>query len=128
IASSYPVEVSSGSQVVSRASQSHRLKVPPGTALRITAREVLLSTTVKVPTRGLDYEVPALGGLSVLTRHETCRVRIGDQLMGYPPIAQMRIAPGQYRVELVCPEEYPQKPPGQSVTVSSNQTATVRIF
>ena len=120
------VEVTSGSQSVSRASQSHRLKIAAGTTLRVSAPQYLLNTTIRVTGKPVDYNAPALGNLTVLTRHETCNVKVGDRVVGFPPITRMPVAAGQYRVDIECPNG--QNPPGQVVTVAPNQTATARIY
>jgi Protein kinase domain/PEGA domain len=125
IESPYAVEVWSGSQSLGRASTSHRLKLTPGTRLRIAAKSVLLNDSVTVPSRSLDYRAPALGTLSVFTRYETCNVKVNDQLLGDPPITRMPVAAGQYRVEIECPDG--KNPPAQVVTVNPNEPQTVRI-
>ena len=126
IRSSYPVDVWSGSQVLSRAKESHQLSVPTGAKLRITAGEYLLNDSVTVTGKPLEYSAPALGRLTVLTKFETCNVKVGDRVLGFPPISRMQVASGQYRVDIVCAGG--QNPPGQFVTVAPNETATVRIY
>ena len=126
IRSSYPVDVWSGSQALSRSKESHKLSVPTGTRLRISAGEYLLNDTVTVSAKGLEYSAPALGRLTVLTKFETCNVKVGDRVLGFPPISRMQVAAGQYRVDIVCAGG--TNPPGQFVTVAPNETATVRIY
>jgi serine/threonine-protein kinase len=126
IESAYPVDVFSGAQNISRASASHRLKLPPGAPLRVSAPQYLLNASMKVGARGVEYRAPALGYLTVLTRHETCNVKVGDRVLGFPPISRMQVAAGQYRVEIECPNG--PNPPGQFATVVPNETATVRIY
>ncbi len=74
----------------------------------------------------MDYQAPAVGYLTVLTKYETCNVKIGAKDLGYPPITRLPIASGQYRVDISCPGG--QNPPGQFVTVAPNNTATARIY
>ncbi|HJR60852.1 MAG TPA: serine/threonine-protein kinase [Vicinamibacterales bacterium] len=126
IASAYPVEVLSGSQTLAGARLSHQLSVPAGSRLRVVAREYLLDTALNVSGRGVQYNAPPLGRLTVLTKFETCNVKIGERLLGFPPITRMPIVSGQYRVDIVCPGG--NNPPSQFVTVGANDTATVRIF
>jgi hypothetical protein len=126
IESTYPVEVISGSRTISRASQSHRLRVPAGATLRITAKEYLLNATLRASGPSVSYQAPGIGHLTVLTRHETCNVKIGERVLGFPPITRMPIAAGQYRIDIACPTG--QNPPGQFVTIAPNETATARIF
>ncbi len=126
IRSTYPVDVSSGSRVLSRGKESHQLNVPVGTRLRITAGEYLLNDSVTVTGKPLQYNAPALGRLTVLTKFETCNVKVGDRMLGFPPISRMQVVAGQYRVDIVCAGG--QNPPGQFVTVAPNETATVRIY
>ena len=47
-------------------------------------------------------------------------------LLGFPPITNLTVVAGQYRVDIVC--DTGPNPPGQFVTVVPNQTATVRVF
>ena len=125
IQASYPVEVWNGSQSLGRAADSHRLRIEPGTRLRIASKAYLLNDTVTVPGRNFEYRAPAVGYLTVLTSFETCEVRVAGQTLGAPPITRLPVAAGQYRVEMVCPTG--PSPPGQFVTVNPNETATARI-
>jgi hypothetical protein len=102
------------------------LTVPAGSRLRVVARELLLDAAVPVSNRPVQYSTPAVGRLTVLTKYETCNVRIGDRLLGAPPITRMPIVAGQYRVDIVC--EGGTNPPGQFVTIEPNESATVRVF
>ncbi len=126
IRSAYPVDVWSGSQTISRSKANHQLNLPTGTRLRITAGEYLLNDSVTVSAKGLEYSAPALGRLTVLTKFETCNVKVGDRVLGFPPISRMQVAAGQYRVDIVCAGG--TNPPGQIVTVAPNENATVRIY
>ena len=125
IESGYPVEVWSGSQAMGRANTTHKLRITPGTRLRIVSKAVLLNDSVTVPSRAFEYRAPATGELTVLTSFETCDVRVGEQSVGSPPITRMRVAAGQYRVDIVCPDG--KNPSGQFATVNPGETATVRI-
>jgi serine/threonine-protein kinase len=125
ISAPYPVEVWNGSQSLGRAADSHRLRIEPGTRLRIAARNYLLNDTITVPGRNFEYRAPAVGYLTVLTNFETCEVRVSGQTLGAPPITKLPVAAGQYRVEVICPDG--QNPPGQFVTVNPNETETARI-
>ena len=101
------------------------LTVPPGTRLRVVAREHLLDVPVVASGKTVPYTAPALGKLTVLTKFETCNVKIGDRALGFPPITRMPIVAGQYRVDIVCASG--NNPPAQFVTVAPNETATARI-
>ena len=126
IDSEYPVEVFNGAQNISRANTTHRLKVAPGATLRIHASEHMLNASVKVSPKGAEYRAPAVGYLTVLTRHETCNVKVADRVLGFPPISKLPVASGQYRVDIECPAG--TNPPGQFVTVAPGETATARIY
>ncbi len=126
IASTYPVEVYNGNRRISAASESHTLRVAAGSTLSVRSQEYLLSAPVRVESRALEYQAPALGYLTVLTRYETCNVRIGQRDLGYPPITRLPLVAGQHRVDIVCPAG--PNPQGQIVTVPPNDTATARIF
>ena len=92
-------------------------------------RERLVAQTdqaVRVESRAVQYQTPALGYLTVLTRYETCNVRVGQRDLGYPPITRLPLVAGQHRIDIVCPAG--QNPQGQLVTVAPNENATARIF
>ena len=126
IASAYPVEVLSGSQTLADAATSHQLSVPAGSRLRVVARDLLLDTVINVSGKPVRYSPPPVGRLTILTKFETCSVKIGDRVLGFPPITRMPVVAGQYRVDIVCPVG--TNPPGQFVTVPANEAATVRIY
>ncbi len=124
ISSAYPVEVFEGGKSISKPSDSHQLKLQAGTTIRVRNPEYLLDASVRVDGK-TDYQAPALGYLSVLTRYETCNVKIGAKDLGYPPITKMPLVVGQYKVDIVCPAG--QSPNGQFVTIAPNSTAVARI-
>ena len=126
ISSAYPVEVLSGSQTLAPAGTAHQLSVAAGTRLRVVARELMLDEVVNVSSKPVQYSPPPVGRLTVLTKFETCNVKIGDRMLGFPPITRMPIVAGQYRVDIVC--QSGTNPPGQFVTVPANDAATVRIY
>jgi hypothetical protein len=126
ITSTYPVEVVSGGRVVGAAGESHEVRVPPGTVLTVRSSQYFLNAQVKVEGRQMTYQAPAVGYLSVLTRFETCRVRLGQADLGFPPISKLPVAAGQYRVDIACTDG--QNPQGQVVVVPPNGSATARIF
>ena len=68
----------------------------------------------------------AAAHLTVLTKFETCNVKIGSRDLGYPPITRLPLVVGQYRVDIACATG--QNPPGQLVTVTPNTSATARIY
>jgi len=124
ISSAYPVEVFDGGRSISKPSDSHQLKLPAGTTIRVKNPEYMLDAAVRVDGK-TDYQAPALGYLTVLTRYETCNVKIGAKDLGYPPITKLPIVVGQYKVDIVCPGG--QSPNGQFVTIAPNNTAVARI-
>jgi eukaryotic-like serine/threonine-protein kinase len=127
VESAYPVEVYNGAQRIAPAATSHELSVPPGSRLRVVSNEYLLDSAVTVAAKPVQYTAPGPGRLTVLTaKYETCSVKIGTKLLGFPPISRLPIAAGQYRVDLVC--QGGPSPAGQFVTVTANETATVKIY
>jgi hypothetical protein len=126
VSSAYPVEVLSGSQTLAAAGTAHQLSVPAGSRLRVVARDLMLDEVLNVTAKPVQYNTPSVGRLTVLTKFETCNVKIGDRMVGFPPITRMPIVAGQYRVDIVC--QSGTNPPGQFVTVPANDTATVRIY
>jgi serine/threonine-protein kinase len=125
ITSAYPVEVFNGSQSIAAAGVAHQLNVPAGTKLRVVAHDLLLDAAISVSSKPVQYAAPAVGRMTVLTRYETCNVKVGDRVLGFPPITRMPIVAGQYRVDIVCPSG--TNPPGQFVTVPADDSVTVRI-
>jgi len=124
ITSAYPVEVFEGSKSISRPSDSHHLKLPVGTTIRVRNSEYLLDAGVRGDTK-TDYQTPPLGYLTVLTRYETCNVKIGAKDLGFPPISRQPIVVGNYKVDIVCPGG--QSPNGQFVTITANTPSVARI-
>ena len=102
ITSAYPVEVMSGRNTLASAGLSHSLSVPSGTRMRVVAREYLLDVPLVASGRTVSFTSPALGKLTVLTKFETCKVKIGERMLGFPPITRMPIVAGRYRVDIVC--------------------------
>jgi hypothetical protein len=86
----------------------------------------MLDASVRAEGKTLDYQAPAIGYLTVLTKYETCNVKIGDRDLGYPPITKLAIASGQHRVDISCANG--PNPPGQLVNVAPNTIATARIY
>jgi len=123
ISSAYPVEVFEGGRSISKPNDSHQLKLPAGTTIRVRNPEYLLDASVRVDGKS-DYQAPPLGSLRVLTRYETCNVKVGAKDFGYPPVTAQLVA-GQYKVEVVCPGG--QSPNSQFVTITPNNVTTARI-
>ncbi len=126
ITSTYPVAVVSDGKTISGAAESHELSVKAGTTLHLVAPDYLLDESLKIGDKRVSHLTPALGFLTVLTRYETCSVKIGAKNLGYPPITKLPIVSGQHRVDIVCADG--QNPPAQIVTVEPNATVTARIF
>lgn len=126
VRSAYPVAVFSGSQQLADAATSHDLTIASGTRLRVVAPEMMLDAGIAVGSRPVQYTAPGVGYLTVLTnRYETCNVKIKDRQLGFPPINRKAIVAGDYRVDLVC--QGGSNPPGQFVTISPNETATLKV-
>jgi hypothetical protein len=126
ITSTYPVEVFSGERSISGAAESHKLTVGVGATVHITSPQYHLDASFKVEDKPIDFQAPALGYLTVLTKYETCKVKVGPTDLGYPPITKLPIAAGQHRVDIACANG--TAPPGQLVTILPNNTATARIY
>jgi hypothetical protein len=94
--------------------------------LTVVSPEYLLEAALSVGNRPVEYTAPRAGLLTVLTKFETCTVKIGKTMLGFPPITRKPIASGQYRVDIVCQNGI--NPPGQFVTINPNENAMVRIF
>jgi hypothetical protein len=125
ITSTYPVEVFQGTVSLSAPSDSHHLTVTGGTRLRVSAPQYLLDHVVVAEGKSVEYQAPALGYLTVLTKYETCSVTIGSRDFGYPPFKQLALAAGQYRLDTMCPNG--QNPLPLTATVPPNGQTTARF-
>jgi len=102
----YPFAIYDGGRSLSAASTLHQVSVPAGKKVRLVASDYSLNQTVTVEATGdkkFDIKAPELGTLTIRSTLETCKVKIGDRDLGYPPINNISIAAGQYQVDLVCP-------------------------
>jgi len=102
----YPFAIYDGARVISAASPSHQLNVGAGRKLRLVAPEYLLNQTVTIEgtaDKRAEIQVPALANVTIRSNQETCKVKIGDRDLGYPPINNLKIAGGAYQVDVVCP-------------------------
>ena len=102
----YPFAIFDGSRLLSASSTSHQLNVGAGKKLRLVAPEYPLNQTVTVERtddKQVDFQVPALANVTIRSNQETCKVKIGDRDLGYPPINNLKMAGGSYQVDVVCP-------------------------
>jgi len=102
----YAFAIFDGGRVVSPAATSHELNVAAGKKLRLVAAEYSLNQSVTVeatPDKRAEFQVPALGRLTIRSGLETCTVKIGDRTLGNPPVNNVSIAGGSYQVDIVCP-------------------------
>jgi len=100
---------------------SRMMFAPVGSVSTLT---FVLDASVRVDGK-TDYQAPPLGYLTVLTKFETCSIKIGSKDLGFPPISKLPLAVGQYKVDVVCPGG--QSPPSQFVSITPNNTTTSRI-
>jgi serine/threonine-protein kinase len=121
----YPFAIVDGGKVASAASASHQLSVAAGKKLRLVAPEYSLNQSVTIeatPDNRVEIQAPELGKLTIRSSLETCKVKIGDRDLGYPPINDVAIAGGSYQVDIVCPNgqsksQYVNVAPGRSQRV-----------
>jgi serine/threonine-protein kinase len=102
----YPFAIYDGARMISASSPSHQLNVGAGRKLRLVAQEFLLNQTVTIEgtaDKRVEIQVPALANITIRSNQETCKVKIGDRDLGYPPINNLKIAGGAYQVDVVCP-------------------------
>ena len=102
----YPFAVLDGSRVLSPAGTSHQVTVAAGRRLRLVAPEYSLNQAVPIEEnaeRRVAIQAPALGRLTIRSSQETCTIKIGDRVLGYPPVNNVGIAGGSYQIDLVCP-------------------------
>jgi hypothetical protein len=106
LSGAYQFEVFDGARSISALATSHELNLPPGKSVRLVASEYLLAQTVRIepaPDKRFEYRVPELGRLTVRSNLETCKVRIGEHDLGFPPTPRIPIAAGTHAIDLVCP-------------------------
>ena len=59
---------------------------------------------MRVDASRTSASAPDLGRLTVRTPLETCNVWVAGRDLGYPPITDQKLAAGNYRVEVRCPD------------------------
>jgi eukaryotic-like serine/threonine-protein kinase len=102
----YPFAIYDGGRMISAANTSHELNVGAGKRLRLVAPEYLLNQTVTVEAsddKRAEFQVPALANVTIRSSQETCKLKIGDRDLGYPPINNLKMAGGAYQIDVVCP-------------------------
>jgi serine/threonine protein kinase len=102
----------------------HDLRVPAKTVLQLVGPTVHLKQRVTVdnkPGGTVRLQAPATGTLNVRSGRETCKVFLNESPLYYPPIANLRVAAGRYRLTLNCPEGDSDS---QIITVTAGQTET----
>ena len=103
----YAFAIFDGGRVLSAAGTSHQITVAAGRRLRLVAPEYSLNQTVSIEenaNRRVEIQAPALGRLTIRSSQETCAIKIGDRDLGYPPVNNVAVAGGSYRIDLVCPD------------------------
>jgi eukaryotic-like serine/threonine-protein kinase len=117
----YPFAIFDGGRALSAASTLHQVNIPVGKKVRLVANEYSLNQTVTVEAtadKKFDIKAPELGTLTLRSTLETCKLRIGDRDLGYPPVNNISIAAGVYQVDLVCPNGQNKS---SSINVSANR-------
>ena len=118
----YPFAIYDGGRSISAASTLHQVNIPAGKKVRLVANEYSLNQTVTVEAtadKKFDVKAPELGTLTLRSTLETCKVKIGDRDLGYPPTKEVSIAAGPHQVDLICPN-------GQNRTSTVNPLANRR--
>jgi hypothetical protein len=102
----YSFEVLDGGRVISAAATSHALTLPGPRVLRLRSSEYLLDVPLRAESASgrVAFAVPEPGRLTIRTPHETCTVFVGERELGFPPIAEQRLAAGIHRIRLDCPD------------------------
>ncbi len=104
LSGSYPFEVLDGSRVIGESASEHTLTIAGPRVLRLRNSDYLLDYSVRVDTGRTSATPPDLGRLTIRTPLETCNVWVGGRDLGYPPITEQKLAGGNYRVEIKCPD------------------------
>ena len=101
---SYPFEVVDGVRVIGESGTEHTLTLAGPRVLRLRNSEYMLDYSVRVDASRTSANVPDLGRLTVRTPLETCNVWVAGRDLGYPPITDQKLAAGNHRVEVRCPD------------------------
>src|SRR4051812_24672093 len=102
----YPFAVLDGGRVLSPAGTSHHITLAARRRLRPVAPEDSLNQSLPIArnaARRVEIRAPALGGLTTRSSQKPCAIKIGDRVLGYPPVNNVAIAGGAYQIDLVCP-------------------------
>jgi hypothetical protein len=118
---SYPFEVLDGARVIGESGTVHTLAVAGPRVLRLRNREYMLDYPVRVDASRTAASAPDLGRLTVRTPLETCNVWVAGRDLGYPPITDQKLAAGNYRVEVRCPDGNDR---AESVTIEGGKLNT----
>jgi eukaryotic-like serine/threonine-protein kinase len=118
---SYPFEVLDGARVIGESGTVHTLAVAGPRVLRLRNSEYLLDYSVRVDASRTSATAPDLGRLTVRTPLETCNVWVAGRDLGYPPITDQKLAAGNYRVEVRCPDGNDR---AESVTIEGGKLNT----
>src|SRR5262249_38462118 len=116
-----------GGKSISAASTLHQLNIPAGKKVRIVSNEYSLNQTVTIEAtadKKFDIQAPELGTLQIRSTLETCKVKIGDRDLGYPPTRDVSIAAGPHQVDLVCPNG---QSPTKTVNILANRKNTAIV-
>ena len=123
----YPFEVFDGQKSISAPSTSHDVNVSAGRSIRLVAPGFLLNQTVRVdgsPTKPFELTLPGPGTLSVRSNQGNCEVVIGSHNLGSPPISPMKVAAGNYKIDLVCGGQVAKS---EFATISAGQPYIARL-
>ena len=81
-----------------------------------------MPTTTSIVDAGRTSGAPPdLGRLTIRTPLETCNVWVGGRDLGYPPITEQKLAAGNYRVEIQCPDGNTRT---EQVTIDGGKSTT----
>jgi hypothetical protein len=104
LTASYPFEVVDGTRVIGASATEHTLALSGPRVLRLRNTDYMLDYPVRVDAGRTSASPPDLGRLTIRTPLETCNVWVGGRDLGYPPISEQKLAAGNYRVEIRCPD------------------------
>jgi serine/threonine-protein kinase len=125
VSADFPFEIVQGSRVLSEAAAHHEVTIQPGNGSVVArSKDVLLKQTLSIDFKKDQQSVtlPALGTVAVFSAVETCTVTADGEDLGFPPIANKKIAAGAHTFGLKCPDG---KAASQQVTVTSGQRTPV---
>ena len=107
VSGAYEFEVWSGNRRLDGAATAHSIRLIAGSStLRLRNRELFLDRTYRVdiaPDQVARLRAPPVGRLTVYSRPGNCEILVDGQVVGFPPLRNVRVAAGRHIIARKCP-------------------------